>query len=52
VVEISRVMNLHTIAEYVEDQDTAEKLKSMGIDYTQGFYHGVPAEAEDNAHIG
>ena len=51
VVEISRSMNLRTIAEFVEDGDTEQTLIAIGIDYTQGYHHGKPLDAKDNHHI-
>jgi EAL domain-containing protein (putative c-di-GMP-specific phosphodiesterase class I) len=48
VVDISRVMKLKTIAENVEDEETADQLKTMGVDYTQGFFHGKPKKAKNN----
>ncbi len=35
--EIGHLMGKRTVAEFVEDQDCADKLKSLGVDYAQGF---------------
>jgi Amt family ammonium transporter len=35
--QIGQVMNLKTIAEFVEDDFILEKLKEIGVDYVQGF---------------
>ncbi len=40
--DIGHVMGLETIAEFVEDEQIWEKLKSIGVDYGQGFYLGRP----------
>ena len=43
---IGRVCHAHgmqTIAEFVEESETLEKLRSMGIDYAQGFGISQPA---------
>lgn len=40
--DIGHVMGLETIAEFVEDEKTWQKLKSIGIDYGQGYYLGSP----------
>jgi diguanylate cyclase (GGDEF)-like protein/PAS domain S-box-containing protein len=43
VVQIARGMHKHTIAEYVEDQETVEVLTRLGVNYGQGFHLGRPA---------
>ncbi|NTS77874.1 EAL domain-containing protein [Catenovulum sp. SM1970] len=35
--EISHVMGMKTIAEYVEDEETFDALKELGVNYAQGF---------------
>jgi len=35
-------LNIKTIAEYVEDENIFMYLKSIGIDYSQGYYIGKP----------
>ncbi|MEQ1879616.1 MAG: EAL domain-containing protein [Burkholderiales bacterium] len=44
--QIAHVMNIKTIAEYVEDARTAERIKTVGIDYAQGSYFGAPRSLE------
>jgi diguanylate cyclase (GGDEF)-like protein/PAS domain S-box-containing protein len=39
---IGRVMGLQTVAEWVENQQTADALQSIGIDYGQGYRFGGP----------
>ena len=43
VVQIARGMGKQTIAEFVQNQETTEVLARLGVDYSQGFYHGRPA---------
>jgi EAL domain-containing protein (putative c-di-GMP-specific phosphodiesterase class I) len=43
IVQMSRGLGKHTIAEYVEDGETVEVLKQHGVDYGQGFHLGKPA---------
>ncbi|RXH58694.1 EAL domain-containing protein [Granulicella sibirica] len=38
---------LHTVAEFVEDQDTADMLKTLGIDFGQGYALGRPEPIMD-----
>lgn len=40
---VGHVMNLETIAEYVEDQDIRDKLVTIGVDYVQGYGVAHPA---------
>jgi len=40
--DIGQVMGLMTIAEAVEDRETLEALKEIGVDYVQGFYFSKP----------
>lgn len=45
--EISHVMGKKTIAEFVEDEATFEMLKSIGVDYAQGYALGRPFPMEN-----
>ena len=42
IIEISKVMGLQTIAEFVEDKQLAGILAEMGADYVQGYHIGRP----------
>ena len=42
VHEVGQVMRLETIAELVEDSETMEQLREIGVDYAQGFHCGKP----------
>jgi diguanylate cyclase (GGDEF)-like protein/PAS domain S-box-containing protein len=42
IVDIARGMGMKTIAEFVEDGETAAMLREMGVDYSQGYFHGRP----------
>lgn len=42
VHEVGQVMKLHTIAELVEDGETLDQLRTIGINFAQGFYCGKP----------
>ena len=43
IVKIAHGMNMKVIAEYIHDADTQEAVVSLGVDYSQGFYHGEPS---------
>lgn len=47
IVNMGRVMNLRLVAEGVEDQETADLLREMGVDYLQGYYFCKPQPDED-----
>lgn len=42
MVEISRVFGMQIIAEWVENKEIAELLKTLGVVYGQGYYFGKP----------
>jgi diguanylate cyclase (GGDEF)-like protein len=43
VVDIARGLGKRTIAEFVEDAETLELLREMGVDFAQGFHVARPA---------
>jgi len=42
ISQIGKVMGIKTIAEYVENVEILEKLRSIGVGYAQGFHFGKP----------
>jgi EAL domain-containing protein (putative c-di-GMP-specific phosphodiesterase class I) len=50
VVMLARQLRIITIAECIEDQETAEMLRDMGVDWGQGYYFGRP-ECEFGASL-
>lgn len=42
VNQVGRVMNLYSIAEAVEDKQTLQALREIGVDFAQGYYCGKP----------
>ncbi len=38
--DVGKVMNMETIAEYVENEHVLQKLNEIGVDYGQGYYFG------------
>jgi PAS domain S-box-containing protein len=46
IVGVARQFGIETIAEGVEDEATMATLRSMGVDYTQGFLTGRPMELD------
>jgi diguanylate cyclase (GGDEF)-like protein len=47
VVELANILNINTIAEFVEDQETLEILKELGVDYAQCYHLGKPEPAQE-----
>jgi EAL domain-containing protein (putative c-di-GMP-specific phosphodiesterase class I) len=43
MIEIAHNLNKTVIAEHVEDADTLDLLRSLGIDLVQGFHLGRPS---------
>ena len=44
--QIGHTMNIKTIAEFVEDKETLEAVRKVGVDYAQGYYIAKPAPIE------
>ena len=42
IVRIAQGLDKQTIGEYVEDAETLDALRRVGVDYAQGFYVGRP----------
>jgi diguanylate cyclase (GGDEF)-like protein len=47
IVEIARGLGKRTIAEFVEDEATAQLLREYGVDMAQGFHLGRPVDADE-----
>ena len=46
IVALAKNFDMKTIAEGVENQETLELLREMGVDFAQGFHLGRPAQME------
>jgi len=42
LVDVARGMGMRTIAEFVENEHVFDRVRSLGVDYVQGFYLGKP----------
>jgi len=47
ITQVAKVMNLETVAEYVESPETMKLVKKLGVDYAQGHAVGKPIKLED-----
>ena len=48
IASFARKEGIKTIAEHVEDAETAHILRDMGVDWGQGWYFGLPQTSELN----
>ncbi len=46
IVELARGMGADTVAEYVESEAVAERVRALGVDYGQGYAFGRPTPLE------
>ena len=44
IIDFAKKMDIKTIAEFVENETILNKVKEMGIDYSQGYYFSIPKE--------
>ncbi len=42
ITQVAKVMELKTVAEYVESDETRERVTELGVDYAQGYNIGKP----------
>jgi diguanylate cyclase (GGDEF)-like protein len=47
ITQVARVMQLETVAEYVESEETREVVARLGVDYAQGHAIGRPVELKE-----
>jgi len=45
IVDFAQKIGIKTIAEFVENEALQTKVKAMGIDFSQGYFHGKPRES-------
>jgi len=46
IVAFAKEQNIKTVAEFVESEEIYKILKSLGVDYSQGYYFGRPQELD------
>lgn len=51
IVEIARGLGKRTIAEFVEDEDTATMLREYGVDMAQGYHLGRPVDVAEGLAV-
>ncbi|HED16911.1 MAG TPA: EAL domain-containing protein [Gammaproteobacteria bacterium] len=42
LVDVSRGLNMKTVAEFVETQECLDMIRQLGVDYAQGYFVGKP----------
>lgn len=50
--DVCRVMGIETVAEFVEDQETLERLRQIGVTYAQGYGIGRPKDLSTYEPLG
>jgi EAL domain-containing protein (putative c-di-GMP-specific phosphodiesterase class I) len=50
IADIAHTLGLKTVAEGVENHESARLLHDLGIDFLQGYYFGRPMSREDLDH--
>lgn len=48
IIDLTRDMKIETIAEFVCSKDIFEKIKELGIDYSQGYYISEPIKLNNS----
>jgi len=48
IIAFSKKLGRKTITEYVHNEEVYEIVKSLGADYSQGFYFGIPSPDIDS----
>jgi EAL domain-containing protein (putative c-di-GMP-specific phosphodiesterase class I) len=51
IVSTARQFQLTTVAECVEQADTARVLRDLGVDWAQGFLYGAPVVDRARARL-
>jgi len=46
IIAFAQEQNIKTVAEFVENEEVFNILKELGVDYSQGYYFGKPANVE------
>jgi len=47
IINLARALNLKTVAEGVEDEEAAARLRELGVDFLQGYHFAKPMPRED-----
>ena len=47
ITQVAKVMELKTVAEYVESEDTRKLIGELGVDFAQGHIIGRPTPLDE-----
>ncbi len=47
ITQVAKVMELETVAEYVESQEARDLIEKLGVDFAQGHWIGKPVALDD-----
>ena len=45
IIQVAKTVGKQTIAEFVQNEETLDMLRDLGVDYAQGYHLGKPASA-------
>jgi diguanylate cyclase (GGDEF)-like protein len=51
ITQVAKVMELETVAEYVESEDTRKLITELGVDYAQGHTIGKPIPLDETLRV-
>jgi len=51
IISFTKKMGIKTIAEFVSSKEIFDVVKSLGIDYSQGFYFSLPLDTKDAYNV-
>ncbi|MFG1608757.1 EAL domain-containing protein [Actinoplanes sp. NPDC049265] len=46
LVQVCQAYGIHTVAEFVQDEETLRLLRELGVDFVQGYHVGKPSPVE------
>lgn len=49
--QVGHTLGIRTIAEFVENQDIADRLRDIGVDFAQGYHFSKPVPLSDAANV-
>lgn len=47
LIQFAKSMNIKTVGEFVSSKELFLCMKELGVDYVQGYYHGMPKSAKE-----
>nr|WP_321265423.1 EAL domain-containing protein [uncultured Sulfurimonas sp.] len=51
IIDFAKKMNFKTIAEFVSSKEILDTVEELGIDYSQGYYLGIPSATTEKEEV-